>query len=160
MLTNQQYTCLVKKYIDSLFRLALSHTKNPTDAEDVVQNVFLKLLQQKRDFESEEHVRNWLIRVTVNECKKWHRSPWRRHLSFEDGCADLPNTTGRDREVLQAIMDLPVKYRTVIYLYYYEGYSTQQIAQALGIAKGTVCVRLSRAREMLRVELQEVEEYA
>ena len=74
MITNEQYTCLVKKYIDTVFRIALNDTKSVYDAEDVTQNVFLALLRQKKTFQSEEHIRNWLIRVAVNECKKWHRS--------------------------------------------------------------------------------------
>lgn len=153
MFTNEQYTCLVKKYIDTVFRVALNYTKSVHDAEDVTQNVFLALLREKKSFEGEEHIRAWLIRVAVNECKKWHRSPWRKHISFEEYSASLPDTTQQQRDVLAAVMALPRKYRLPIYLYYYEEYSTREIADILRIPKGTVCTHLSRGREMLKMEL-------
>lgn len=158
MYTNEQYTCLVKKYIDTVFRIALNYTKSVHDAEDVTQNVFLALLRQKKPFEGEEHIRAWLIRVAVNECKKWHRSPWRAHISFEEYAAEAPDATDRDREVLRSVMALPRKYRMPIYLYYYEEYSTQEIADILKIPKGTVCTHLSRGREMLKLSLEEDED--
>ena len=78
MMNDEQFTCLVRRYIDTVFRVALNYLKNPADAEDVTQITFEKLLKEKRSFESDEHVRNWLIRVAVNECKKLLRSPWRK----------------------------------------------------------------------------------
>jgi RNA polymerase sigma-70 factor (ECF subfamily) len=158
MITNEQYTCLVKKYIDTVFRIALNYTKSVHDAEDVTQNVFLALLRQKKPFEGEEHIRHWLIRVAVNECKKWYRSPWRKHISFEEYAAALPDITQGDRAVLEAVMALPRKYRMPIYLYYYEEYSTQEIADILKIPKGTVCTNLSRGRELLKLSIQEDED--
>ena len=157
MLTNQQYTCLVKKYIDTVFRLALSYTKSPTDADDIVQDVFFALYREKKPFETEEYLRHWLIRVTVNQCKKYLRAPWRKHISYEAYVASLPvpEETG---EVLCAVMALPKKYRLPIYLHYYEEYSTEEIAGILKIPKGTVCTNLRRGREMLKLELQEGEE--
>ena len=160
MITNQQFTCLVKKYIDTVFRVALGYTKNVPDAEDIVQDVFLKLLKEKKPFESEDHIRHWLIRVTVNEGKKWHRSPWRRHISYEEAISALPDTAEESKEILRTVMELPVKYRMPIYLYYYEEYSTLEIAELLNIPKGTVCTYLSRGREMLKLQLMEDEDYA
>ena len=160
MFTNQQYTCLVKKYIDTVFRVALGYTKSATDAEDIVQDVFLALWKEKKAFESEEHIRAWLIRVTVNACKKWHRSPWRKHISYEEYIAAQPETTDAERDILRAVMDLPRKYRLPIYLYYYEEYSTAEIGEILKLPKGTVCTYLSRGREMLKLQLMEDEEYA
>ena len=158
MFTNEQFSCLVKKYIDTVFRVALNYTKNVPDAEDITQNVFFALFREKKPFESEDHIRSWLIRVTINEGKKWHRSPWRRRISFEDYAAGLPDTSDRDREILRAVLALPKKYRIPIYLHYYEGYSTDEIGEILKIPRGTVCAQLSRGREMLKLELQEGEE--
>ena len=158
MFTDQQYTCLVKKYIDTVLRLALSYTGNLSDAEDITQNVFLSLLQEKKPFADEEHIRHWLIRVTVNACKNWLRSPWRRHISFEEYAVGLPEATQEDREILRAVMELPEKYRIPIYLYYFEEYSTKEIAGILKIPKGTVCANLARGREMLKLHLEEDEE--
>ena len=158
MLTNQQYTCLVERYIDTVFRIALHYTNSAHDAEDITQNVFLALLRNQKDFESDDHIRHWLIRVAVNESKKLLRSPWRRHISFEEYLATQPEATSEDRDILGAVMALPRKYRLPIYLYYYEEYSTQEIADILKIPKGTVCTNLKRGRELLKLELQEDEE--
>ena len=157
MLTNEQFSCLVKKYIDTVFRIALNYTKNPSDAEDIAQDVFFALFREKEPFASEEHIRHWLIRVTVNQCKKWHRSPWRKRVSFEEYAASMPMAED-SREILRAVMALPKKYRLPIYLYYYEEYTTGEIAQIFKIPKGTVCTHLSRGREMLKWNLQEGEE--
>lgn len=158
MFTNEHYTCLVKKYIDTVFRLALSYTKSVPDAEDITQDVFFALYREKKPFESEAHIRHWLIRVTVNQCKKYHRSPWRKHISFEEYAAGIVDVGNRDREILSAVMALPKKYRLPIHLFYYEEYSTMEIAQILKIPKGTVCTNLRRGRELLKLELQEGEE--
>lgn len=158
MITNQQYTCLVEKYIDTVFRIAFNYTGSVSDAEDVTQNVFLALWRQKKPFESDDHIRHWLIRVAVNESKKLLRSPWRRHISFEEYAATQKETTGEDRAVLHSVMALPRKYRMPIYLYYYEEYSTQEIADILKIPKGTVCTNLKRGRELLKLSLEEDEE--
>ena len=158
MLTKQQFSCVVKKYIDTVFRVALNYTKSVADAEDLTQDVFLALMQEKKEFSSEEHLRAWLIRVTVNRCKKWHRSLWRKHVPFEEYAA-AQAMAETDRAVLQAVMALPRKYRIPIYLYYYEQYSTAEIAALLQLPKGTVCTYLRRGREILKLELQEGEDY-
>jgi RNA polymerase sigma-70 factor (ECF subfamily) len=158
MITNQQYTGLVEKYMDTVFRIAFNYTGSVSDAEDITQNVFLALWRQKKPFEGDDHIRHWLIRVAVNESKKLLRSPWRRHISFEEYVATQPEANSEDRDILRSVMALPRKYRLPIYLYYYEEYSTQEIADILKIPKGTVCTNLKRGRELLKLELQEDEE--
>lgn len=157
MLTQDQFTYLVQKYINTVFRVALHYTKNPADAEDIVQNTFLKLYQQQKDFQSEEHIRAWLIRVAVNEGKKHLRSPWRSHVPYEEYAASLHFPVPEQREVWEEVMALPRKYRLPIYLHYYEGYTTPEIAKLLGIPHATVRTHLSRGRQLLREQLQEVE---
>ncbi len=157
MFTHEKFTHLVQTYIDTVFRIALNYTKNPFDAEDIAQNVFLKLYKQHKEFESDEHIRNWLIRVTVNEGKKHISSPWRSMAPYEDYVATVSFSSEQHRELFDALMRLPVKYRLPIYLHYYEDYSTGEIAQILRIPKGTVCTNLSRGRQLLREQLQEVE---
>ena len=140
MLTNEQFTCLAEKYIDTVFRVAFNYLKSSADADDVTQNVFLKLLKERKPFEGENHVKHWLIRVTVNECK---------NLTFDQpGHSDL----------FYAVMNLPQKYRLPIYLHHYEGYSTQEVAEILKIPQGTVCIRLKRGRELLKNALTEVDD--
>lgn len=155
MFTDAQFTGLVKKYIDTVFRVSYSYLKNREDAEDVVQNVFLKLYREPKPFDSEDHVRYWLVRVTVNECKTMLRLPWRKQESFEDHAGKLSFPSPEHSDLFYAVMDLPKKYRLPIYLYYYEGYSTQELADILKLPKGTVCVHLKRGREMLKNQLLE-----
>ena len=156
--TDAQFTCLVENYIDTVYRVALNYLKNPSDAEDVTQNVFEKLLRQRRDFESREHIRNWLIRVAVNECKHILRSPWHHRESIEDHARKLSFDDPKHSDLFLAVMELPQKYSLPIYLHYYEGYSTKEIGQILKIPKNTVCTNLKRGREQLKSILQEAEQ--
>lgn len=155
MITKEEYTCLAEKYIDMVWRLALGYRKNPADADDITQNVFLALWRNPKAFDSEDHARNWLIRVTVNECRKWFRSPAAKHVSFEEYAQNLVFEAPRGSDLFYAVMELPRKYRMPIYLHYYCGYSTVEIARILKVPKGTVCTNLSRGREMLKELLQE-----
>ena len=155
MLTNEQFTCYAERYIDTVFRVAYNYLKSSADADDVTQNVFLKLLNEKKRFESDSHVKNWLIRVAVNECKNLVRSRWWRTESFEDYAATLTFDNPSHSELFYAVMELPKKYRLPIYLHYYEEYSTAEIGAILKIPKNTVCTNLRRGREMLKESLQE-----
>lgn len=159
MFTDEQFTCLVRRYIDTVFRVAFNYLKSPADADDITQNVFEKLLREKKPFESDEHIRNWLIRVTINECKKVLRSPWRRVESFDDYARTLTFDNPAHSDLFHAVMALPKKYRVAIYLHYYEGYSTAEIAGIMHIPKNTVCSYLKRGREMLKKTLQEADDY-
>ncbi|MDO5152627.1 MAG: sigma-70 family RNA polymerase sigma factor [Eubacteriales bacterium] len=159
MLTNEQFTSYAQRYIDTVYRVAFNYIKSAADADDVTQNVFLKLLQERKDFESDAHVKNWLIRVTINECKNLVRARWWRHESYEDYAAALTFDSPAHSELFYAVMALPKKYRVPIYLHYYEEYSTQEIADILMVPKNTVCTQLKRGRELLKKALQEVEEY-
>ena len=158
MFTDEQYTCLVKKYIDTVFRVALNYLKNRADAEDICQDVFLKLLQQKKPFQSEEHIRSWLIRVTINACKNVLRSPWHRRESLEDHIPPVSFASREHSELYAQVMALPVNYRIPLYLHYYEGYTTDEIGKILSLPGATVRTRLYRARQLLQKELEEATE--
>lgn len=158
MMTNEQFTCLAKRYIDTVFRVALNYIKSPSDADDVTQNVFLKLLQEQKSFDNDNHVKHWLIRVTINECKNLVRSRWWKAESFEEYAGTLSFDDQAQRDLFYTVMALPRKYRIPIYLYYYEGYSTQEIGELLKLPKNTVCTQLKRGRDLLRKALQEVED--
>ena len=157
MFTNEQYTCLVNKYIDTIFRIALNYLKNREDAQDVCQNVFLALLTEKKSFQSDAHLRNWLIRVAVNECKKLLRSPWHRREALDDHIPAVPFSDLRHSNLYFAVMALPVHYRVPLYLHYYEGYTTDEIGHFLNLPGATVRTRLRRARQLLETELEGVE---
>ena len=159
MFTNEQYTCLVKKHIDTVFRVALNYLKNRADAEDVCQNVFLALLSEKKEFQNDEHIKNWLIRVTINECNKVFRSPWHRRESLDDHIPSVPFSDPQHSDLYYSVMSLPQHYRVPLYLHYYEGYSTDEIGEILKLRGNTVRTRLRRARQLLQKELEGVTEY-
>lgn len=154
---DEQFTPLAERYMDAVFRLALSYTRSAADAEDVTQTALFALLRTDTRFESELHVKNWLMRVTVNECRKLFRAPWRRHEDIVDYADSLALPEPEQRELLETVMALPVKYRTVLYLYYYEQYSTAEIAAILNVPAATVRTRLARGRETLKTILSEEE---
>lgn len=159
MFTDEQFTTLAQRYIDTVFRVALNYLKSGADAEDVTQNVFLKLWKEKKTFEGEEHIRNWLIRVTINECRNLLRSPWHSVENFEDYAAKLTFCQPEHSDLFYAVMELPKKYRVPIYLYYYEGYSTDEIASIMKLPRATVTTHLHRGRKALKKQLQEADNY-
>ena len=155
MLTEEQFSHLAKKYMDTVFRLAFNYTKSQTEADDVTQEVLIKLYRTDKEFESEEHIKHWLIRVTINECKKAFLSPWKRIEPIEDYASTLSFSSPEHSELFYAVMDLPKKYRVPIFLHYYEDYSCEEISSFLRIANATVRTRLRRGREMLKTKIKE-----
>lgn len=156
-MTDAQFTYLTTKYIDTVFRVALSWMKHPSEAEDITQTVFLKLYREPKPFASEDHVKHWLIRVAINECKKAFRNPFRGAEDLSDYANSLRFETPEHSELYDAVMDLPQKYRVPIFLYYYEDYSTAEISKILGIPTPTVATRLHRGRDLLKKKLEEVQ---
>ncbi len=157
MLDTAQFNALAAKYMDTVFRLAFSMLKSPADADDVTQNVLLRLYRTEYQFESDEHVRNWLMKVTVNECRKVWRRPFRTHENIEDYAETLAFEDPSYRELFEAIMALDRDKRTVIVLYYIEGYSLKEIGEILSIPTATAGTRLARARATLAQYLKEEE---
>lgn len=155
MLTEEVFIHYAERYMDAVFRLAFSYLKSRADADDVTQTALLRLYETDKVFESDGHVKNWLMRVTVNECRKHWRSPWTRTECIEDVANQLTFEDRGCRDMFQAIMALDKKYRTVILLHYYEGYAIKEIGDILGVPQGTVGTRLRRAREQLKQYLQE-----
>lgn len=148
---DQKVSQAVELYADMIFRIAYQNMGQNADAEDVVQDVFLKLMKAP-DFNSEEHRKAWLIRVTLNRCKDLHRSAWRsRTQTFDD--LEIP-VEPEYREVLSEIFRLPPEDRNIIYLYYFEGYKAAEIAQMLQVKENTVSSRISRARKKLKNMLE------
>ncbi len=153
---SQDYTKAVDTYADSVYRVAFSYTYLKADAEDVLQNVFLKLFQTKNHFNSEEHLKQWLIRVTVNECHNLHRSSWKKNISFEEIEKSVQASLPDDNiDLHNALLKLPGDYRIIIHMYYYEGYKTKEIAKILHLKEATVRTKLARGRERLKELLKE-----
>lgn len=142
---------LFHRYKDDVYRLALSCTRSPQEAEDICQTVFLKLMEHPRITPGKEKA--WLMQVTVNQCRSLLRSHW---WSRTEPIPDtIPAKTDESDGVREAVMALPPKFRVVIYLYYYEQYSVSEIAGLLRISTSNVSTRLFRAREMLKTKLEE-----
>lgn len=138
----------VKTYENALYRTALAILGDAQEAQDAVQDAFLRYLEKAPDFDSPEHEKAWLLRVTVNGCKSRLRSPWRRRRS--PLLESFPAATAEEQGVMEAVQALPAKDRAAIHLFYYEGYQAAEIAAMTGEAEGTVRSRLSRARAKLR----------
>ncbi|MBE6845891.1 MAG: RNA polymerase sigma factor [Ruminococcus sp.] len=151
----------VFQYKDMIYRIAYTGCGNTYDADDVVQDVFMSLYLEKSNFESEEHLKAWLIRVTVNRVKSHLRSfHIRKRASIEDyigydNTCDNVDEKLMFRQIREAVTALPYNYRIVVILYYYCGYSCSEIAGFLKINEPTVRTRLKRARERLKKQLKE-----
>ena len=151
---NNNLDALFELYGDMIYRLALVRTKNVADAEDVVQEVFLRCLKHNPVFQSAEHQKAWLIKVTLNCSKTLLGSAFRRHSVPEDAMGELSSEDETpDSTVYDAVLKLPEKYRTAIHLYYYEDYSVREIASAMRATESTVKSWLHRARGMLKETL-------
>ena len=148
------------KYRKNVFAMALFYLKSPDDADDVVQDVFLKLYTYTGTFDSEEHIKAWLIRCAVNRCKDILHSAWRRFSAPLDAASDLvhDDRIGEESEVYGMLRKLGSNNRVVLYLYYYEGYSTEEIARMLGISVIAVTSRLKRGRQQLKKLLSDMKE--
>lgn len=138
-----------------VYRLALCRLGSRSDAEDVYQDVFLRLFQDETCFTDDAHLRAWLIRVTLNDCRDLRRSAWfRRRAPLEDWAAAPPVPEGY-ADLWNAVASLPEELRTAIYLYYVEGYDTEEVASLTGCRPATVRTRLHRARKRLKQQLEE-----
>ena len=150
----EQLAELFRRYGDDVFRLAYSYLGNRADAEDVCQSVFLKLAEGKTALLPGRE-KAWLLTCAANACKSLLHSFWRRNVGELD--EDIPFREETDREVWEAVMTLPPKYRAVIHLYYWEGCPQGEIADILCISRTAVQTRMQRARAMLKKELSDNE---
>ena len=144
---------LVNTYSDLILRLSYTYLKSTHDAEDICQNVFLKLLTSGQTFDSPAHEKAWIIRTAANACKDVLRSAHRRRTVGLEAAAAAAAPPAPDSTVLDAVMALPEKYREAVYLHYYEDYSVREIASLLGRSEAAVTAHLSRGRKSLRITL-------
>ena len=137
---------------DTVYRVCYSFMKNRADAEDMVQETFLKLLSTGKEFENQRHERAWLIVTASNLCKDNLKKLWRKIENLDDH-PELAERTRQEDGVLEAILQLPEDYKDAVYLYYYEGFTTVEIARYLNCPEATVRSRLMRARKKLQILL-------
>ena len=142
-------------YGDRIFAAAFSVCRNRADADDVVQDTLVRYYTHPREFESEDHLKAWLLRVAINRARDVSTSFWRKHtVAWEEYMNDLAFEEPQDSRLFEAVMRLPAKYREVLVLYYYVGYDTNEIADMLGLQAEAVRARMSRARRKLKAELE------
>ena len=146
---------LIERYQNNLYAIAFNICKNPSDAQDVVQDTFIQYYTSKKEFEDEQHLRAWLIRVAINKAKNMTLTFWHQHkVSLEEYMETLTFETPESENLFEEVMKLPKKYRIVIHLFYYEDYSVKEIAEILKLSQSNVKVRLSRARTLLKESLK------
>lgn len=159
MRSEQEINSAIDRYADTVRRLCVLHLKNSADTEDIFQTVFLKYALHTKPFESAEHEKAWFIRVTINACKDLLRSFFRSRTVPLDQVLEQPDDCPVERrDVLEAVLALEPKYRQVVYLHYYEGYTAPQIGAILGRNVNTVYTLLTRTRRMLKQTLGEDED--
>ncbi len=150
----QETAAAIDRHADMVRRLCLIHLKNQADSEDVFQTVFMKYVLSSAVFENEEHEKAWFIRVTINACRDLLRSFFRSRTVPLDELIDLPaDAPSESREVLEAVLELPGKYRDVVYLHYFEGYTAPEIAGLMKKNVNTVYSLLARAKKLLKERL-------
>lgn len=149
---------LCKKYQSMLYRVAFSNLRNRADAEDAVQETFLRYFKGNQEFESEEHAKAWFLRVTLNICHDMTRSAWMQKIvsieELPEWKQDFQVPYVEMDETLWQVLELPITYRNPLYLFYYEDYSIREIGEILGMQENTVKTRLRRGRELLKEKLR------
>lgn len=146
----------VLTFSDTVYRVAFNILKNQEDSKDCMQNVFLRYYKKQNTFESEEHIKAWLIRVTVNESRRLlSQNAKVQKVSLDEVANTLFAENSEETNIFKKVMSLDEKYRTVILLYYYEGYDIKEIAHILKRNYATVRTQLSRARELLKNQIKE-----
>lgn len=163
VVNKENLSAILDTYADMVMRIAYQNVRNMAEAEDICQDVFLKLIERERSFESEEHIKAYIIRITINRCRDYLKSGWFRkrvhmnetvimeYSAGNSGTVRQNTSDYREEEnILEKVLELPVNYKNVIYLYYYEGYSVKEISALLHKKEGTVKTWLARARQQLK----------
>ena len=153
-LRTDDFDDVINKYSNMVYRIAFANCKIKADAEDVFQEVFLLYYKKRITFKNEQHRRNWLINVTLKYCKKIYSSSWYNKTDLSDDVPLLEIFNENEYIVYSAVQTLPFKYRNVIYLYYYEGFSTDEISEITGTKPSGVRSQLKRGREKLETLLK------
>lgn len=151
--TQREFTMIYDRQVDTVYRVCYSFMKNKTEAEDMTQETFLRLLSSRQQFDNPRHEKAWLIVTASNLCRDMLKKWWRKTENIDDHQSLAGHDNASNCDVMEALMSLKQDYKTAVYMYYYEGYSTAEIAAHLGCPETTVRSRLSRARKQLKMLL-------
>lgn len=155
MKTHDEITKAIDKFADTVYRICYLHTKNISDCDDIFQNVFFKYMTKSPKFKDDEHEKAWIIRVTINLCKDSFKEFFKKNICSLDNAVNIGTTDKEDLQyVRDAVRNLPINYRNVIFLFYYEGYSAIEISKMLHKNVNTIYTWLNRARNILKNELE------
>ena len=155
MRSEEEVSRAIDRYADTVRRICMVHLKNYADTEDIFQNVFLKYALSSDTFVNEEHEKAWIIKVTVNACRDLIKSFFRsRTVSLAELINEPVMVEEAQKEILEMVLNLPDKYKDIVYLYYYEGYSAVEIGRILGKNVNTIYTFLSRARKILKERME------
>lgn len=152
--TNEELLQIYNRHVDTVYRICFMYMKNQSDTEDMVQNTFIRLMKNNKVFQSEEHEKAWLIRTASNLCKDHFRHWWSKTVSINQVPDVEVEQSFTTDSVMEKVMSLPSKYKTAIYLYYYEGYSTVEIAEILRKDPSTIRGYLHKGRKLLKMEME------
>lgn len=152
--TNEELSHIYQRHVNTVYRVCFMYMKNVPDTEDMVQNTFIRLMRDKTQFESEEHEKAWLIRTATNLCKDHFKHWWWKTVGIDKINEVAVTETFEIDATLEKVMKLPSKIKVAIYLYYYEGYSTVEIAKMLEAKEGTIRSRLHTGRKLLKIEVE------
>ncbi|WP_040951921.1 RNA polymerase sigma factor [Gorillibacterium massiliense] len=151
----EMFTEKYHQYGKMLYKIAVLHLGSKEDAEEAVQEAFMKLLYKAPEFRNDEHEKAWLIRVLINQCHNMTRSVWKKRTVVTSRIEDF-SSAPEDRHMMESVLALPFKLKAVIHLHYYEDYSIKQIAETLNIKESAVKMRLARGRQLLKLELEAI----
>ena len=152
--TDEELVRIYNRHVNTVYRICFMFMKNRHNAEDMVQNTFVRLMKDKTVFQNEEHEKAWLIRTATNLCKDYFRHLWSKTVSINEAAEiSVENPLNTD-SVLEKVMALPSKYKTAVYLYYYEGYSTVEIGEILKKDPSTIRGYLHKGRKLLKMEME------
>ena len=151
--TDKEIAEIYTRHVNTIYRICYTYMKNSSDTEDIVQETFIRLMKFGGSYESEEHEKAWLIRTAANLCKDYLKHWWRKRENLEDYQNLQDDNNTKNDDTLEVVMSLPDKYKTVVYLYYYEGYTSVEISKILSKPQSTIRNYLHEARNILRTKL-------
>ena len=144
----KDFNNVYNRNVETVYRICYMYLKNKVDSEDMTQNTFIKYMKNNPVFENEKHEKAWFIVTATNSCKNHFKTWWNKNTTLEEDI--VVTSTDKKDETLETILNLPTKYKQVIYMHYYEGYATKEIAQLLNIKESTIRTHLVKARQLLK----------